>query len=253
MDEKKPPTVDDPRKPEEENQSSSNPTPVGPEEPQLETPQFEAPKPEPKWTSWDYIYNVLAEPNKAFAIASREKPLGLAFAVIIISTIISLVVNLSMGPGDMASLEQQGVPVALAGAFATVFALISAFFGLVMWLLMAGIYNLIGELLGGKGNAKGLLVTLGLASLPTIFTSPLRLIAEILPGGNTLEWLGLLAISLWTVVLQVFAIKQSVQLSTTRSVLTFFAPFIFMLFIIITLVILIILTIPAIGSLPGLL
>ncbi|QGG47081.1 Yip1 family protein [Heliorestis convoluta] len=266
MEEKKPPTAEEPNNPVEKNPSFENRTtdhrdttaPESPPAPPAASPPLESPEhktdqpqQEPHWTSWDYIYNVLAEPNKAFARASQAKPLGLAFAVIVISTLISLIVNLSMGPGDMTQLEQQGLPIGLIGVFTTIFAIVGAFFGLIMWFIMAGIYNLIGELLGGKGNAKGLLVTLGLASLPSIFTSPLRLLGEVLPGGATLEWLGILALTVWTIILQVFAIKQSVQLSTIRAAITYFAPLLLLLIATISLIVFILLTIPAIGSLPG--
>jgi hypothetical protein len=104
-------------------------------------------------------------------------------------------------------------------------ALLVVLFGLVGLILSGGIFHFLARTFGGTGSYVGLLSGLGFANLPAIFGAPLALLS--LAGGLSTQLiygLGLAALSLWTAVLGVIALRESHSLSTARAVATYLIP-----------------------------
>jgi hypothetical protein len=83
----------------------------------------------------------------------------------------------------------------------------------VAWLLWAGVTYVIGDkLLGGTATWGELLRTLGFAQAPGIL-----LVLGIIP---VLGWLVVVAVSIWTLVTGIVAIRQALDFSTGKAVIT---------------------------------
>ncbi|MBC9784546.1 YIP1 family protein [Heliobacterium chlorum] len=177
------------------------------------------------WSVTDYLYQVLVHPRQAFSAAAEKKPLGLALSIVLGTSLINLIVNTSLADRT-APFHPPGVTGDVFGNVVAGMSIFAVSLGIIMWFVMAGFFNLVGELLGGRGNAKGLLTALGLAYWPSILLAPVNLAGQYLPGGKVIQSLGLLAVTLWGFVLQVLAIRESLYLSTGRSLLVIFFPLI---------------------------
>ena len=93
-------------------------------------------------------------------------------------------------------------------------------------MLSAAVLNFVAELAGGRGTAVGLFAALGFSHLPRVAVTPLWVIAALLPSGPrgiAFGSIGLLVV-LWTLMLNVAAIRGAHGLSGTRAVLVLLAP-----------------------------
>jgi hypothetical protein len=97
------------------------------------------------------------------------------------------------------------------------------FFTPLLLLIGTGILYLVARLLGGWGSFGGLLATQGFANIPSFLLAPLTLLANIL-RIPVLGGLFTLVFSIWTLVLIVIGIRESMALSTGRAVATLLIP-----------------------------
>ncbi|MZP30744.1 hypothetical protein GTO91_13580 [Heliobacterium undosum] len=216
-----------------------------------QTPRDGGDEPPVRWNSWDYLYHVMVKPKLAFSVAAREKPLGLALSVVLATSIVNLIIDLSLGGAG--SLDSPFPPELAGPVFEGLMARLSMFgvlFGVFIWLFMTGFFNLIGELLGGVGNAKGLLASLGLAYWPMILYAPLSLIGAYAPGGQAMQGLGVFAVTLWIFILQALAIKAALRLSTGRAVFVLLLPLLLLMLTLFLFILIILSMLPSIGTLP---
>lgn len=189
---------------------------------------------EKPWGAFDLLHGVLFSPIQALKAVAKQQPLGLALAVVVGESVLNWATNSAIDfkdlplPGPIGSLPQE--------SFHRLFSwlgFLGLLVGMLFWLVAAGVYNLLGELLGGKGNAKGLLAALGIAMLPGIFYTPLNFISNLLPGGQFIYGLGAFGIGIWSAVLHILAIRETLQLSTIKAVVVALVPlFSFLLFFI---------------------
>ncbi|MDD2421645.1 MAG: Yip1 family protein [Heliobacteriaceae bacterium] len=176
------------------------------------------------WGFLDYLYHVLFQPSLAFTVAAQNKPLWLAAGVVGVALVAGVVGNAGVA-GEFFRADG-GLFSGVAGSLLFILSLSGVVFGVLVWVILAGVYNLAGELCGGRGNATGLFTTMGLAYLPSVFVSPLQVAGSLLPGGGLLEGFGMFCLGIWSIVLQVLAIRQTLLLSTARAVFVFLLPFI---------------------------
>jgi len=102
--------------------------------------------------------------------------------------------------------------------------------GGMLLLLQAGMCYGLARLLGSKGGFRGLLSGLALANVPAGFSAPLALLVIALGGaGMALYWPGMVAISIWGVVLGVLAVRETFTTSTGRAALIYFLPLVLIL------------------------
>lgn len=98
--------------------------------------------------------------------------------------------------------------------------------GSIIFLVVgAGIFNLLAEiLLGGKGNARGLLAGLALATLPMVLGAPFQLMGFLFSWPSFIINLVSLVFWSWTLVLKVMAIREAAELSTARAIAVYLIP-----------------------------
>ncbi|MGE5620049.1 MAG: YIP1 family protein [Sphingomonadaceae bacterium] len=95
----------------------------------------------------------------------------------------------------------------------------------VLLLLGTGVLYLLGRLLGGRGPFSALLSTLSFAEMPYVLLAPLT--AWLNLAGSVFPFLGGLiglGFSIWTMVLAVIGIRESLALSTGRAMATLLIP-----------------------------
>lgn len=169
-------------------------------------------------TILDDLYDVLFKPQAALARIAAEKKLVPAFVVFLISVLIPMwAVCLGLQATGTAS------PVGLL-------IIVQVIGSVVMWLVGTAVWHLCAELLGGKGSAVSLLSVLGFVHFPRIFIVPLWVIATRMPDAVITLFLtiGALVIGIWTLSLEVLAIRAAHQISRTKAVLVFLTPLLFM-------------------------
>lgn len=140
-------------------------------------------------------------------------------------------------------LEPVEQVLAIPNSLIWLVAFIGVIFSVIMLFIMSGLYSLLGEIIYQTGNAKGLLASLGFASLPGIFAPPLQYIA-ITAGFTPLSILAPLVIGLWTLALQIIAIRESFELSTSQAIFLYLIPMILVIMILIVILVTISSTIP---------
>jgi len=111
------------------------------------------------------------------------------------------------------------------------FNLLGAALSVVLLLSISGLLSLISEIVYGKFNAGGVLVTLCYASIPGILGPPLHY-ASSLAG---VQWLGAVLAGLsmiWVLVLQVIGVRESLRVTTGQAILIMLLPVIVLVLLI---------------------
>ena len=157
--------------------------------------------------------------------------LNFVLALMTINTIEHYFLAESLGVGDhwMPLLQQ-------ASSF---MALVSFILNMLWWLVIAALFHLLAEFLGGSGRGIATFTVYGLAGLPAVLMIPIQSLEIIFSGQaffTTLSTVGTLAVNLWGIVLLVIGLRETHQLSTGRSVLVLLTPWLLLLVLIIILV-----------------
>ena len=85
----------------------------------------------------------------------------------------------------------------------------------------------VASLLGGKGPIKGLAAGICFSDVPLCFATLIESLVFILP--SSLTHLATLAVTIWSIVLAVLAIKTNYGLGTGRSIVALFLPLVLFL------------------------
>ena len=106
---------------------------------------------------------------------------------------------------------------------------IAAFFSslsgdLIFWVLGGLLFFLFAKIFNGKGTIPGMLAGLGYASTPFFLGAPLMAVISGGIAGYFLSSVIGFATSIWVIVLQIIAIRESQQISTGGAVVTFIIP-----------------------------
>ncbi len=165
----------------------------------------------------EWLYGVLARPVDTLNEIAREKPVGLAFLVYLVVAILVMAANIFGGEG-LAPLEELmfeigiAIPLSVIMVGGLLFALVSIF-------VIAGFLHLLARLFGGKGGYWNFFSAYAFADFPMIITVPFTLIA-VFAGviGSILDGVITFGASIWTIVLQVIALRESYGLSTWASI-----------------------------------
>lgn len=174
----------------------------------------------------DLIYGIIFSPSKTLKMISDNKPWVQGLLVFLVVMIFNMIVN-----RGIYVLEKVEEVISIPSGFLWLGAFIGIIFSLIMLLVVAGLYSLLGELIYKSGNASGLLAGLSFASLPGIFGPPLQYVALLL-GLNPLSALISFGITIWLLILQVIAIREALKLSTNQAVFLFIIPLIVTIIII---------------------
>lgn len=166
----------------------------------------------------DIIYGLIFSPSQTLRSISDNKPW--AYGIVVFLVVMTFNMIVSRGIYAMEPVEEV---LPIPSGFLWLGALVGIIFSLIMLFIMAGLYSLLGEIIYQSGNGSGLLASLSFASLPGIFGPPLQYVA-ILLGLSPLSMLISFGITVWLLVLQVIALREALQLSTSQATFLFIIP-----------------------------
>lgn len=117
----------------------------------------------------------------------------------------------------------------------TIFSLAQSVGGVVFrpvnWLILTGLYFVLAYLLGGRGRFTSLMAALGFAQVPSLLGAVVSTLTLLSTVGTGLGLLGSLAataigvpLTIWTTVLNVIAVRETLALSTGRAALAVLLP-----------------------------
>jgi hypothetical protein len=100
-----------------------------------------------------------------------------------------------------------------------------------IWVCASALLHMTAVLLGGRGEATGLLCTFGYVGLPQLFLIPIVAIIQCLPVGlrSFVIAAGLAVLAFWSFSLKVLALKGCYGFSATKAVLVLLIPFLVLL------------------------
>jgi len=165
----------------------------------------------------EWLYGVLASPVRTLNEIAREKPVGPAFLVYLGVALLVMASNI-FGDGGFAVLEKSMaelglfIPSSVIIAGALVFAVVSIF-------IITALLHLLARLFGGRGGYWNLFSAYAFADFPMIISVPVTFIAALAGTvGAILGGLVTFGLSIWVIVLQVIALRESHNLSTGASI-----------------------------------
>jgi hypothetical protein len=166
-------------------------------------------------TKW--FYGVLTRPVQTLNEIAREKPANAAFLVYLGITMLSVLASVfheqSFQAFQNLMLEANlNIPVSVIIAASLLIAIISIF-------VITGVLHLLARLFKGNGGFWNLFSAYAFAGVPLIIGVPVTLISGFLGSvGDLLAGLLSFGLSIWTLVLQVIAVRESYNLSTVASI-----------------------------------
>ena len=163
---------------------------------------------------------VIFNPVPTMRTIVRRRPIGWALIVIVVISVAQVIAGAaSLDPSDFDDVDWlqgplQGFSIVGGPALAIV---VVAFFTAICWLMS--------RILGGRGSYGGLFAGLGFAYLPAVFTVPVTFMAlQLDTFGQGLSGLIGSGVSVWTIILSVFAVQANNNFSTGRAIAALLIP-----------------------------
>lgn len=178
----------------------------------------------------EIVYGVLFEPVRTMKKVAENPPLTAALLSVTIVSLLGAVMGLLAFSKYLSQGYDAGIDQLFPGA--QVLAPVGLFIGLILsyikWFCYSAIINLIAELLGGRGSARGVFAAFGLAGLPLILIIPFQFLAYWYGTGvfavTVLLMLVWLVLGIWSGIIFVIGIREVHAFSTGRSVLVLLIP-----------------------------
>jgi len=165
----------------------------------------------------DWLYGVIAKPVPTLNEIAREKPVGWALTIYLGVSALAMVASLYSG-GSHGSMEyimsefnfHLSKAVLIAGVI--MFSLLTVF-------IFTGLAHLFARLFGGRAGYWNLFSAYAFAGFPVIINVPILFVMSFLGVvGGVLGGLLSFGISVWIIILQVVAIRESHAISTGASI-----------------------------------
>lgn len=180
----------------------------------------------------DLLYGVIAQPSATFRIAAGGGYLRFSLLAFLLVQVVNWYLQIAFtARGTLAESLAREIPslapaeitrvIVDLGILLAVMGVIASF---IFLFLGAGIFNLLAEILNGKGNARGLLAVLALTELPLVLGAPVQFLSFTLSWPSQVVTATSLGLWLWTAVLKVAAIRESTGLSTARAAAVYLIP-----------------------------
>lgn len=184
----------------------------------------------------EIIYGMIVEPKATLRYLSTARTFLPALAFVVILALF----NAFVGIGEMKEMpELARLPVDISN-FAGPITLLAVFLALIGWFVDVAAVSLFAQLLGGAGNGRALLSGYAFASIPMLIAAILDFLLNALGLGGFFSGLVSLAGFIWTLVLQVWAVREIEQVSLGRAILAYCAFPLIILFMILTLIVFVI-------------
>lgn len=174
---------------------------------------------------YELIYGVLFHPAATFRYLGEEKPLARVTGIWLLAHVFSVAVSLSMLRGGLVTEFSRsfGISTERVGSLLWLHGLAVVVCSFVVWFVTASLYAMLAELWYTAGNGAGVLASLGLASVPGAFGPALQFIGQV-TGVEFITKPLVVGVFLWTVVLQIIALRESLRIETTRAVAVWVTP-----------------------------
>ncbi|MGM0651314.1 MAG: Yip1 family protein [Bacillota bacterium] len=173
---------------------------------------------------FEWLYGVIVSPAGTLNDIAREKPVWWGLLIYLGISVLGSLAAL-FDPEVVATYEEIThqfafsipiIPLAIGGIL----------FSILLLLFYVGALHLFGRLFGGSGGYWNLFSTYTFASFPGIIGVPVTALGGVLGGiGSALNSMVALGISIWVIVLQVIALRESHNLSTGMTILAYFITF----------------------------
>ncbi|QGU00702.1 hypothetical protein SYNTR_2108 [Candidatus Syntrophocurvum alkaliphilum] len=194
----------------------------------------------------DRLYGIIFEPAKTLKIISEEKPVSQALIVFLVVIIFNAVVNQSI---DSVVGNNNVHQLAAIQDFVWIFSLFAIIIAVVLLFVQAGLYSLLGDVIYSQQNGRGLLASLSFAHVPGVL-GPALYYAGVLAGINWLGAILSLAVSIWVLILQVLAVRESLGLYTYQAVFIFLLPVLVMILLLVVILVVLFSVLPLTGINP---
>jgi hypothetical protein len=165
----------------------------------------------------NWLHGILTRPVKTLNEIAREKPANVAFLLYLGVSMLSVISSL-YNPQSMQAFEDLmreaniNIPFSVIIAASLLIAIISIF-------VITGVLQLLARLFKGSGGYWNLFSAYAFANFPLIIGVPITFISGFLGTiGDILAGVISLALSIWVLVLQVIAVRESHSLSTGASI-----------------------------------
>lgn len=172
----------------------------------------------------ELLFGVLFTPRAVFRRISQNPPLLYGFVVFLAVVFFTSVVN-TLIPPELANTSP-GFAAAMTRTRPYI-GIIGALFSFITWFILAGTFQLLAELFGGKGRAIGVLTVLALAELPKVLVIPFQVISYFSANtffGRFLTIAASLVAFIWWAIILVIGLKEIQHFSTGRAVATLLIP-----------------------------
>jgi hypothetical protein len=157
------------------------------------------------------LIGILARPTSTIRSVCQQRPIGWAIIVYLAVSLVTTIAWIEPGMLEELGLPALGMPAILVG-----FSIIS----IVTLVVLTAIGHLLAtSLLGGRRSYWGLFSGFGFAALPGIFAAPLAVIGMLPAVGALLSALGTLGVVVWSLILNILAIRENYLISTGRAIL----------------------------------
>ncbi|MDD4334388.1 MAG: Yip1 family protein [Desulfotomaculaceae bacterium] len=206
----------------------------------------------------EIVYGVLFEPVQTMQNAAKNPPLASAFVIVTVLSLLGTIIGLLALARFLSQGLDSGGILPATRSLVPVGAAIGLVFSYVKWFGYSAILHLVADLLGGRGDARGVFAVTGLAGLPHILLIPFQFLGyryglESLAASVLLLLAGL-AIWIWSSIILVVGLRETHRLSTGRSVLVFIIPYLTLILLLILSLIALVFTIsvfPLNTNIPG--
>jgi hypothetical protein len=162
----------------------------------------------------EMMYDVLFRPAEAMREIGGGGKLKQSLAAFLLSLFVPLwIMHVGLAAAGMAGFIPVLVAIQTAGS-------------VVVWFTGAALLALTAEVFGGRGSAAGLFAAMGFAQIPRLFLVPLWVFAVLLPYGiRPLALAGTaFLIFIWTLYLDVLALKGTYHISGSKAILVMLFP-----------------------------
>lgn len=165
----------------------------------------------------NWLYGVLTKPVQTLNEIAREKPANVAFLLYLGITMLSVISSL-YNPQAMQAFEDLMRETGISIPFSVIIAA-SLLITIISIFVITGVLHLLARLFKGSGGYWNLFSAYAFANFPLIIGVPVTFIGGFLGTmGDILAGLVSLGLSIWVLVLQVIAVRESHSLSTGASI-----------------------------------
>jgi hypothetical protein len=182
----------------------------------------------------DAAVGVITRPASAMREIAAARPWLAGLLLYVAANVLNVLASMAARPANAVGSAEWTLPLLLSPELAVALAVSQsplswAVFRVMLSLLMlfftTGLFYLVGRLLGSRGPFGGLLATQGFASVPNFLLAPVAAMLNLAGGPLVLlNWPLGMGFGIWTLVLGVIGIRESLRFSTGRALATVLIP-----------------------------